>query len=648
MKLRGVMVVCLFCLISFPSIQTTFQYDNANFDSSISKEWATPMQISFENHSPIRIRSDSEFASIASSEGWMGNGSSNNPYIIENLTIRANITVDLEDYSVEVEHPIHISDTLSSFVIRNCRFLNDTDNEEFLLGIGILLDNVENCIIDSCYLEGLDECIDLDDCTNVEIMNCTTVQGWFGYGAILGAYCQNVTVVNNTISRGSIGFWSSFTCNISANTISGHISISDCDQCIIVDNEIEGSGLGVYSDVAVSNTIFGNTVNGLPIEYYENQIGIILDLSGIGQLILYNSSDVIVRKGYFDTTVQGVTFYYCTNCTLADSEFLDTRFYLRHCVRCTIFNVTTSGGYESEVQFVSDCVIEDCVFTDNLDGFSLAHESYNCIIRNCSFYNNEEYGLLIHHAHNSTITNCTFSNNRDGIYNSIADNNTFTKNTIKDNQLTGLIIHQSSGCVVTENKIYDNRYGMEVAYASDNIIHSNEFGWNIQHVLLTLAPSNSWDNGIDQGNYWSGYAGEGKLILALGALDNYPKPLLLVQGLEQFVYQNSTTGHRIEWSCSALYPVSYAIYFEGNEIESGDWDGNDISVDIDGLTPGSYIFTLYVTEIYGHTESSSVNVIVTDGSTTTTPLEPIVIIFILVLIGAVGVVVIVIIVDKFR
>jgi len=643
--IRGVMLICL---ISFLFIQPIFQFDNAYSDLGISKDESIPTQISLENHLPIRIRSDSEFANIASSEGWIGNGSSSNPYIIENLTIRANVTVDPIDHLITIEHAIHISDTLSFFVIRNCRILNDTDNEEFMLVIGILLDNVDNCIIESCYIEGLDECIDLDDCTNVEIMNCTTIQSWRGYGAISGSHCQNVTVVNNTISRGSIGFWSSFACNVSTNTIRGSISISECDQCIIVDNEIEGSGLGVYSDVEVSNTIFGNTVDGLPIEYYEYQTGIILDLSGIGQLILYNCTDVLVRNGYFDTVVHGVTFYFCTNCTLADSEFSETRFYLRHSVRCRIFNVTTSGGYESEVIFVNDTVIENCVFMGGFNGFFLAHESYNSIIRNCSFYNNEDSGLLLHHAHNNTITNCTFLNNNVGIRNSIADNNTFTGNTIVDNQFSGLEIHQSSGCVATENKIYDNGYGIEVSYSTDNVFYNNEIGWNDVPVTSVGSSSNSWDNGIDQGNYWSGYDGEGSIVIAIGDLDNYPKPLLLVQGPVQLVYQNGTTGHQIEWNCSALYPVSYAIYFEENEIESGDWDGDDISVDIDGLAPGSYTFTLYVTEIYGHTESSSVIINVTIESTTNTTPEPIVIIYILILVGAVGVVVVVIIVYKVR
>ena len=196
--IQGVMIICL---ISFLLIQPIFQFDNAFTELGISKDESIPTQISLENHSPIRIRSDSEFASIASSEGWIGNGSSSNPYIIENYTIRANVTFDPEESTFEVEHAIHISDTLSSFIIRNCRLFNDTDNEEFMLVIGILLDNVENCIIDSCYFESLDECIDLDDCTAVEIMNCTIIQTWRGYGAISSAYCQNVTIFNNTIYR---------------------------------------------------------------------------------------------------------------------------------------------------------------------------------------------------------------------------------------------------------------------------------------------------------------------------------------------------------------------------------------------------------------------------------------------------------------
>jgi len=38
-----------------------------------------PVDLKYISHSVIRINSDSEFAQIAQQEGWLGNGSANNP-----------------------------------------------------------------------------------------------------------------------------------------------------------------------------------------------------------------------------------------------------------------------------------------------------------------------------------------------------------------------------------------------------------------------------------------------------------------------------------------------------------------------------------------------------------------------------------------
>lgn len=640
------------CLISLLSIQMIGSLDTADFKSKTveySNDYVIPKQSSLENHLPIRIQSDSEFASVALSEGWSGNGSSNSPYIIENYTIRTRVIFDSEKLTIEYEYAIHISDTQSHFVVRNCEILNDTDNEEYWTGVGILLDNVENCNIDSCYSDGLEVCIDLDNCEEIRVTNCTIGHEWLGYSGISASSCQNVRIVNNTIMRGGIGLWYCLACNASFNTIRGSMSISECSHCIITDNAIEEGDFRVHNEelISTSNTIIENTVNGLPFMYQEGLVGEVIDLSGIGQLSLYNCTDVITKNGYYNSVMICITFYHCINCTLVDSILEETLFYLRHCVSCIISNVTTSGHYESEVEFVSNCIIENCFFMSEYDGFE-AYESHNCIIRNCSFSNNHEYGLVLHHAHNNIITNCSFLNNEVGIYNSIADNNTFTNNVIINNRLAGLELHSSNGCIVTENRIYDNAVGIKLSTATSSLFYGNEIGWNGIQVIFEASSSNSWDNGIDRGNYWSGNIGERPYIFAIGARDNYPTPLLQALGPTEITYQNGTTGHQITWDCSAVYPVAYSILLDEDEIESGEWNGSDISIDIDGLTLGTYTFTLTLTEIYGHSESVSVNVIVTTESITSTNSGPSYTIYILILIGVLGVIIVVIIVYKNR
>ena len=74
-----------------------------------------PMKIStpsYEDHDPIWIYNDTAFDDMASAEGWIGDGSPGDPYVIEGY----NITTD--------EVAIDIYDVTVSFEIRDCYIVN--------------------------------------------------------------------------------------------------------------------------------------------------------------------------------------------------------------------------------------------------------------------------------------------------------------------------------------------------------------------------------------------------------------------------------------------------------------------------------------------------------------------------------------------
>ena len=88
-------------------------------------------------HGKICINSNSEFEQIAQQEGWSGNGSSGNPYIIENYEIDG----------MGSGYCIYIGNTTVHFVIRNC-YLYNTSSQGTIYspGGGIVLYNVTNGI----------------------------------------------------------------------------------------------------------------------------------------------------------------------------------------------------------------------------------------------------------------------------------------------------------------------------------------------------------------------------------------------------------------------------------------------------------------------------------------------------------------------
>ncbi|MFX1369234.1 MAG: Ig domain-containing protein [Promethearchaeota archaeon] len=82
-------------------------------------------------------------------------------------------------------------------------------------------------------------------------------------------------------------------------------------------------------------------------------------------------------------------------------------------------------------------------------------------------------------------------------------------------------------------------------------------------------------------------------------------------------YEEGTTGHVIEWNPSSVYPSEYEIKQDGTPVASQPWDGGLISINVDGLAPGSYTYLVTVTDFAGFTATDTVMVTVTEAPVTT-------------------------------
>ena len=91
---------------------------NLLFGESISEPEEKGILLAGTPHAPIAIDGDINFSDTASAEGWLGDGSSGNPYIIDGLDIDSNGTGG---------HCISINNTRVNFTIQNC-YLNRRSN----------------------------------------------------------------------------------------------------------------------------------------------------------------------------------------------------------------------------------------------------------------------------------------------------------------------------------------------------------------------------------------------------------------------------------------------------------------------------------------------------------------------------------------
>lgn len=79
--------------------------------------------------------------------------------------------------------------------------------------------------------------------------------------------------------------------------------------------------------------------------------------------------------------------------------------------------------------------------------------------------------------------------------------------------------------------------------------------------------------------------------------------------------------HTLTWTISELHPHQFEVLEDSISIDSGVWDGNDISVVLNGLDLATYNYTLIVTDTNNNKATHSVLVTVVDGTNPMIPSE---------------------------
>jgi parallel beta-helix repeat protein len=196
-------------------------------------------------HNPIIINGDSNFNVTAQAEGWSGNGTRFNPYIIENLEI---------DLGGGPGNCISISNTMAYFIIRNCNLTSASANSYS----GIYLNNVANGQLTNNQCNLNDVGITTENSHNNTITN-NTCSG----NAFLGSWIRNAnynTIFDNLYISNEIGIY---------------VEISDFN--LIANNSFSNNDFtGIYCIVGGFNTLANNTFtstgNGIVIEQSSSNI----------------------------------------------------------------------------------------------------------------------------------------------------------------------------------------------------------------------------------------------------------------------------------------------------------------------------------------------------------------------------------------
>ena len=534
--------------------------------------------VSFRSSNDNRIiRNNASFNSRGGMEIWMSddnkiignNASYNDDYAIR---LRTSDNCDILDNIVgnNDEYGIYLYDSSYSNTLRN----------NMMQGDGMMVDESYNNDIDTSNLVNGKPIYYYDG------FNGATINGVENAGQLIISNCHNSEFSNWNISDISDGIILTSSndnnltnCNSTNNKFHG-IRVLRSDRNVISNNVLLDNGepwaeinyhlAGIYMDYSSNNVVTKNF-------FIHNTKGIDL---------YYAYNNIITNNNFFYNYI-GIHFFHADNSDIFDNTMSYNRYaiYLIGTANHEVSNnIITHSDIGIELNGASDSDIygNDILFSDN--------SSNNC-------------GLYMRYSDRNEIFNNNISYSaRFGLYMRDSDDNTIRNNTISHtNEYDGILMWTAHGNDFINNIITNNSDNGIYCYDSDNNeFISNNASYNDNNGLYFLPGSNNnivWSNNTFSNNI-------GMDITGAPTID-YPAD-------QQ--YEFGTTGHNITWipNVRDITPNSYIITRNGAVINDTTWDGSDISINIDGLSVGTYIYICTVYGTNGNAARDSVNITVID------------------------------------
>lgn len=390
----------------------------------------------YASHDPIRIEDDADLVAQATSEGWDGSGTSNDPYVISGYDINAT------GYGIG----IYVGNTTLYLTVDGCR-VHDVDVPESVGTLpvwnwGIALYNV----------------------TNAVVSNSTCLRSTIG---ILLCESDGNTVSGNTVT----------------DLIEGYL-IFKSEEDVIEANTASDVLIGVCSSFSAKNTISGNTLHDVStcmiIEFSNN--------STIAENVIYNGTiginlqndadfNIVSGNSISDCDWYGIEMFNAKGNNITDNI----------CVRCenciqvrTLCNGNRIIGNEASYSTKGIYIVnnEDNEVMSNLlehndNGIYLDTGTDDATVSD-NIIRDNYFGMYLKDADGLVISGNDISNNGDGIYaEDGSDGCTIDDNMIVDNYC-GIYIWNSSNFEVSNNTLVDNTFGMDLDDAS-----TSTFVWNL-------------------------------------------------------------------------------------------------------------------------------------------------------------------------
>jgi len=397
-----------------------------------------------------------------------GNGTYSDPYVIEDLVIDGGGSGRFPNYT----SCILIENSDVYFKIVNCTLFNSDE------GISMINTNSGQILNNTCSNNNIRGML-LRNCNN-SIISGNTVNNNIVYGISLYG-SNNNTISGNTVNNTYIGillygWW--FTISGFNNVVSGNL-MNECGLRV-------GGNLEILLSHEIDTT---NLVNGKPLYYYVNEVGLGPDnFTNVGQVILVNCNDSLVSNLNISDSSIGISLHYCNNSIISGNTVNNNNYY-------GIFL------YHSNNNIVSGNTANN----NSNNGINLQFSNNNTISGNT--VNNSNIGIRFYRSNNSIVSgNTANTNNYFGIFFENSKNNIVSGNTVNNNNIYGIFLWDSNYNTISENFInYNTEIGIYLRYSDGNTLSSNNVSYNNYHgICLSKSDSNTLSGNTVKDNALNG------------------------------------------------------------------------------------------------------------------------------------------------
>jgi parallel beta-helix repeat protein len=331
----------------------------------------------------IIIRSNSDFRKY----NLLGSGTSIDPYIIENNTIKTS-----NDYA------IFIADVTEYFIVRN----NNLQAATAAISISLVAANRTQLINNTCRNSKIGIYISSSPGSYIFGNNCSNnfIDGIqiesSGYEEDTSYYnITNNTCINNV--ENSIVIWKTPYVKVENNTCimlnknvlqiyhRCGIVLFQSGHAIVRNNIIKNTGIqfGNHPVYLITSIFEDNIINGKEFGLFYNTNNITIDSSNYGQLYFFNCSDIEIRDQIIIDNYTPLELENCKNIQIINSSFNYNYKYgitLRACQDVLIQTTESSHNYMGAfVWYSTNVTIDSCIFTNNYVGCFVDQSTYTLI-----------------------------------------------------------------------------------------------------------------------------------------------------------------------------------------------------------------------------------------------------------------------------